>query len=117
MAFAGQNIISHLLLRFCTPSLCSAYRVISFSYLMSLRKKTRLSLVRRRLLQDFTPHGNYFNNLPEAPNDVKAAMPRQDGSIAWNRAVLLHNKDLYRRGNPMVRAQIVMLILKIFLLP
>jgi hypothetical protein len=79
-------------------------------------QKNRFSLVRCRLLQGFTPHGNYFNNLPEAPNDVKAAMPRQDGSIAWNRAVLLHNKDLYRRGNPMVRVQIVMLILMILLL-
>jgi hypothetical protein len=51
---------------------------------------------------EFVPHGNVFNNLPPPPDDARAAMPAQDGSIAWSRSVLERNKDLYRRGHPMV---------------
>jgi hypothetical protein len=55
-----------------------------------------------RVPYDFVPHGNFFNNLPAVPDDVRRSMPQQDGSISWSRQILAHNKDLYLQGHPMV---------------
>jgi hypothetical protein len=51
---------------------------------------------------EIVPHGNFFNNLPGAPYKVEQAIPAQDGTISWSKSILDHNKELYKRGHPMV---------------
>ena len=53
---------------------------------------------------DLVPHGNFFNNLPPAPEAAVEAMPEQDGSIAWDRKIIEHNRQLLESGHSMVRS-------------